>query len=70
MAKCQQKAIFRYTWPGRNESFICLEHAKRLLDIAHAMSFYVQVIPLLGDEVLELSCSQEMRNERRDGDRE
>ena len=62
MAQCQQQALFRYTWPGRDESFICLEHAQQLRNVAEAMGFHIQLIPLSGDEQAGVSCSQQVRD--------
>lgn len=44
--QCENEAALRYTWPGREESFICIEHAPRLMAIADAMGLPLQVIPL------------------------
>ena len=60
MAQCQQQALFRYTWPGRDESFICLEHAQQLRNVAKAMGLHIQLTPLSGDEQAEASCSQNL----------
>jgi len=46
---CGQPAVFRFTWPGRDEAGICADHAKRLEGVAAAMGCYVQLIPLEGD---------------------
>lgn len=59
--QCQQQALFRYTWPSRDESFICLEHAQQLQNVANAMGLYIQLIPLSGDEQARVSCSQKVR---------
>ena len=64
MTKCEQPAVFRYAWPGRDESFICIDHAQRLSRVAEAMGLYVQLIPLSGDEQRKVSCS--LKTERRD----
>jgi len=44
--KCSNKAEFRYTWPGKDEAFICQEHAFKMRRIVEAMGMYVQIIPL------------------------
>ena len=59
--KCDQQALFRYTWAGRDESYCCLEHAQQIQGIAQAMGYYVQLIPLSEEEQMKASCSQEMR---------
>ena len=43
---CDELPIFRYTWPGQNEQYACLEHAVKLAAIADAMGFHLQMIPL------------------------
>ena len=63
MAKCKNQAVFRFTWPGRDESFICIEHAPKLKGVADAMGFYIQLIPLSGDEQIKVTCSQEVKDE-------
>jgi len=47
---CDQIAIFRYTWPGKDESFICLSHSKQLKGIAKAIGMHLQLIPLVNNE--------------------
>ncbi len=59
--KCDQQALFRYTWAGRDESFCCLEHAQQIQGVAQAMGYYVQLIPLSGDEQMKVSCQNEVR---------
>ena len=56
---CNNKAIYRYTWPGRDESFICERHVSWLKKVANAMGFSLQVIPLT-EEQLEggVPCNQ------------
>ena len=44
--RCGTYAAFRYTWPGRDESFICIEHAPQLAEIARAMGLHLQMIPV------------------------
>jgi hypothetical protein len=55
---CQEPALFRYTWPGRDESYVCLTHAQGLINIAQAMGFHLQLIILSNEEMLEKHCSQ------------
>jgi len=63
--KCNQQALFRYTWAGRDESFCCLEHAQQLQGVAQVIGYYVQLIPLSGDEQMKVSCQQEVRANKR-----
>ena len=57
MAKCENEAAYRYTWPGHDESFICEEHSKKLLAVANAMGMYLQLVPLEENE--KEKCKQE-----------
>lgn len=43
---CGEEAAYRYTWPGRDESFICEEHADKLRAVASAMGLHLQLIPV------------------------
>ena len=43
--KCSNPCMFRYTWPGRDESHVCLEHSRKLLAVATALGMYLQLIP-------------------------
>jgi len=58
--QCQEKAQFRFTWPGRDESFICLEHANQLIGIANAIGLHLQLIALSGEEQQKANCQQEV----------
>lgn len=54
--ECTEKAAYRYTWPGKNESFICEKHVSKLIMVANAMGFPLQVIPLENNQ--EEVCRQ------------
>lgn len=43
---CSDPASHRFTWPGRDESFICEKHVGKLRGVAQAMGMHLQVIPL------------------------
>ena len=58
--KCGAPAHFRYTWPGRDESFLCDDHVKGLKRVAETMGLYVQLIPMEGD--LIQGCRQEVKD--------
>ena len=49
---CEEKAAYRFTWPGRDEAGICEKHSGQLRGIANAMGLHVQLIelPELGGE--------------------
>jgi hypothetical protein len=66
--KCEEQALFRYTWAGQDEKFCCIEHALQLQGVAQALGYYVQLIPLSGEEQMNLSCSQEARLTPREPD--
>ena len=46
---CNNVATYRFTWPGKNESFICEKCSKKLLAIATAIGLHVQLILLKKD---------------------
>jgi hypothetical protein len=56
---CGEKAKYRYTWPGRNESFICEEHSHQLKAIAKAMCFPLQLIEI--EPGLDNTCQQKIK---------
>lgn len=47
---CGKDAAYRYTWPGRDESFICGEHSRKLREVADAMGLPLQLIPVLPEQ--------------------
>ena len=47
--QCFRQATYRYTWPGNDESFICLEHEPNLRSLAEAMGLSLPIIKLAGD---------------------
>ncbi len=50
MEQCPEKADFRYTWPGNDESLICEEHARKMKAVASAMGYCCQILPYEGGE--------------------
>lgn len=44
--QCRNQASYRFTWPGRDESFICREHVDQLRGVANAIGLPLQIIPL------------------------
>lgn len=59
MKKCWMEGKYRYTWPGKDESFVCEAHAGQLKAVAEAMGLYLQLIPLDLTGRKE-SCQQEV----------
>lgn len=56
---CDKPAIYRYTWPGKDESVICKDHLGKLLSVANAMGVYLQIIQLSDEDLkVELICKQ------------
>jgi hypothetical protein len=47
---CGEDAAYRYTWPGRNESFVCEAHARRIASVAHAMGLNLQFVPVPSEQ--------------------
>lgn len=43
---CDNEADYRYTWPGRDECFVCEKHKAAVEQVAKAMGMYIQLIPL------------------------
>lgn len=43
---CDEPAVYRYTWPGRDEAGACETHTTMALSIAAAMGLHLQMIPL------------------------
>jgi len=65
---CGEHAAFRYTWPGRDESYCCIEHGSQLQRVADAIGCYVQMIPLsvrISDPIPDPwpTCKQHERGE-------
>lgn len=56
--QCEAAAAYRYTWPGRDESFICETHSEKLRMVANAMGLPLQIIPLDSDATEQ--CSQQV----------
>lgn len=66
---CGEHAVFRFTWPGKPESHVCVDHAMQVGTIAAAMSLPLQMIPLgyrAGDPIPEEfpTCKQVLPPER------
>jgi hypothetical protein len=46
---CDGVPVVRYTWPGQDEQFACLEHAQTMKNIATGMGLHVQLLPIPGE---------------------
>lgn len=56
---CDKPANYRFTWPGKDESFICEDHVEKLKGIAVAIGLHLQIIPLTESELEKgLTCNQ------------
>ena len=51
-ADCGGVGNFRYTWPGRDEAWVCLLCVQKLQAVAAAIGIHVQFIPLTVDDYL------------------
>ena len=58
--QCTNLAVYRYTWPGKNEAYICEEHVGKLRAVAEAMGMYLQITPM---KILDpqLLCTQQVK---------
>ena len=57
--KCGAPAMYRYTWPGKEESLICVTCAIKLQTVANAIGLHLQMIKLSQEEMLNgLTCLQ------------
>lgn len=58
--RCKNPGAFRYTWPGKDEAYICAEHVGQLKAVASAIGLYIQIIPLPEGE--QWQCEQLIEN--------
>ncbi len=64
MAKCNNPATVRYTWPGKDEARICMICGLKLSGVAQAIGLHLQIIPLTVDETIEdHQCTQNVKEE-------
>jgi hypothetical protein len=55
-SRCDTPAAYRFTWPGRDESYICEAHSHKLEAVANAIGLYLQLIPV--EDESGLLCKQ------------
>ena len=58
--QCPGIAEFRYTWPGQDESFVCIPHSIKLKNVATAIGLHIQLIQLPLDA--HKRCRQKVKN--------
>lgn len=59
--KCPNNANFRYTWPGKNESYCCRFHSIGIERVANAIGMYLQLIPL--SSASKIPCNSRVTQE-------
>ena len=47
---CDNIGNYRYTWPGKDEAWVCVFCAQKLTNIAAAIGIHLQLIPLTSDD--------------------
>lgn len=57
--KCPNRANYRFTWPGKDESFICNGHVDKLKNVANAMGMHLQISPIHESDFEGELCRQE-----------
>ena len=62
MSTCENRAFFRFTWPGRDESFICSGHSAKLRAVADAIALSLELIPL--ERAEHQTCRQQVSGGR------
>lgn len=64
--RCPILAHYRFTWPGKDESWICAAHAPQPLGIAHHMGLHLQLVPLGPEELGKHTCQQVLTAKEQD----
>jgi hypothetical protein len=49
--QCGEMASLRYTWPGRDETVICVDCAEKLAGVANAIGMHLQLLPITSSDV-------------------
>jgi hypothetical protein len=58
--RCGNQATLRYTWPGRDESYICDSCADKLDAVAQAIGLHIQLLPISADAGQQ--CEQQVKS--------
>ena len=61
--KCNNPPFFRFTWPGKDEDYICAIHALEMERVIKSMGLHVQFIRLSLDEMVDHTCCQKSQEE-------
>lgn len=61
MTQCRNPGAFKYTWPGRNEAYICAEHVEKLKAVAFAIGLYLQIGEIPENE--QRQCDQQVKDD-------
>ena len=56
--KCGYPVMFRYTWPGNDETFCCMVHATQIQKVAAAIDMHLQMIGLSDEERIKLTIDK------------
>ena len=63
--KCNQPAIFRYTWAGQDETVCCREHGQQIQAVALAIGYHCQLIPLSESDLqMGMLCSNNVGEDK------
>ena len=54
--RCDRPAMYRYTWPGKDEAYCCFQHALQIQGLANAIGHHQQLIRLEPDEVIKANA--------------
>ena len=59
-ALCGAMAVYRYTWPGKDEDVICEDCSRQLSAVANAMGLHLQLVPLCN---LDRTCPKRKKKD-------
>jgi hypothetical protein len=62
--QCKNPGTFKYTWPGRDESYICATCVEKLKAIAAAFGMYLQIRAVPEEE--QSQCWQFVESEAKE----
>lgn len=68
--QCENPAVYRFTWPGKDEDYICAIHAMKMEWVANSLGLYVQLVRLELDEMGQHQCCQMVTEEERETEEE